>query len=1010
MLRNILILTICSLFIAGIIGLKEYSDSNKIYFVIEMETSALGNSQIFFDIGHGYNEFDSCSIAVPGGNLQKYTFPRLSSKAIRSIRFDPINVPAVVRIKDSWIENKQGHIIKKFPLRDFKPIQQIDRMEFSDGKLVIHTAENANDPIMLIEKSSIDNKLNWVQYIKKRVWVILGYVLLSFLLLLSLFYFVIFVTHNQLVGSGLRSLKTYAAANPKKSITFIGFIAAIASCYPVVFFGMSFVSPACIAPLLYPYPPWIPGFPLNVMAEHFHGSDIGAAAWSIVPNTVVQYKALIQYLEFPFWSRYVGGGTPLYAQGQSMIGDILHWIPISLGGSAIGWDIKFVLSKAVFAMGMGLLVFRLTRHFLASSLIAISSCFLGFFAYRFNHPAFFVLTYAPWIVLQWDRLGEILSSRCPRIKSYIIQGFLLAAVTWLQLNAGAPKEGVITACFMHTLGILFFVDHVRYRCGWIRSFLIAAGYSLAIVIISSPYWLLFLDALSKSTTPYDTPGVAVFPLWKILGFFDNCFFQKIDGTLAAPSTNIFVLMCLTSAVASWCWYKSARLFETMVLFFLALSIAYGVVPKFILISIPFINKIQHVYNTFSVPMMILALILAGFGIQQYLEASEKHKKIILKLSLSVFLGLWLIYILMIRSEKTILFFLVVFAVIVVGIRQLYRQAETGVWNKRIIIIFASCFLLLHVRHGMHLMTGMGGIDSYVQNPTDRPNFSNKSTAIEFVKNRIKEKKMPQRVIGEDHIMFPGYNSLLGLEGLVSVEPLKNGHFEKLLSIVDYPDMGWNWLRLINSDQIASRSTALDLLNVGYIVAAPGTQIPQGVKLIHSSDLDVWERETVWPKAFFVNQVFELKKPSDILDLLKKSPHKPFAAIENQSVPYGIPKNVNSDYKFISAQDYLLTGNSTKFSVDTTGPGLIVLSETYYPGDFVARLNGNNVNYIRVNQAYKGIWVNKADRYNVCFTYIPEKLDQAILIHLLGSLLLALIIGISAGISGRGIIKNLFENH
>lgn len=1004
--RVMVVSFICALFFIGLVAYNNFRATSRLRFVVDLETSVAGVSQVFYDVGSGYNENDSCASTVQGGNSQNRTFsPLPKKKAIRSIRFDPINVSAVVRIKDARIENKQGDIIKKFPLRDFRPIQQIDKMDIRDGVLIIRTVENANDPIILIENSLIENKFSWNDFIIKRGWIIIGYGLLSLLFLIGVNYFVIFVKRNQYIISGVRSLKIYITENPKKSIAFIGLIAAIASCYPVVFFGMSFVSPT-INPTfqLYDYPPFLPGFSLQSIVENARGSDVGSTAWSIVPNTVVQYNALMQYFEFPFWSRYVGGGVPLFAQGQSMIGDILHWIPISLGGSAVGWDIKFVLSKAIFAAGMGLLVFRLTRHFLASSLIAISSCFLGFFAFRFNHPAFFVLTYAPWIVFQWDRLGELLALPRPRIRSCVIQGFLLAAVTWLQLNAGAPKEGVITACFMHALGMMAFMDHVRHRRSWIQSILIALGFGLAVIMIVSPYWLLFLDALSKSFTNYDIPSVNTFPLWRIVGFFDNYFFQQIDGTLGAPSTNIFILLCLTSAIVSLRWHKSVRLFGTMLLFFLALSVAYGVVPKSILISIPFINKIQHVWNVFSVPMMILALILAGYGIQHYFDASEKHKKMILALSLSTFLGLWLVYILMTRSGRTILFFLVVFAVIVVGIRQLYRQAESGVWSKRMLIILACCFLLLHVRHGMHLMTGIGGINDYIQNPTKRANFSNKSAAIEFVKNRIKEKMMPLRVIGEGFVMFPGYNSMVGLEGIVSVEALRNGHFEKLLGMVDYPDMGWSWLRLIKSDQIDSRAASLDLLGVGFIVATVGIKMPQDMKLVQSSDLDVWQRESAWPRAFFVNKIIEVHKPSDILDALADKSHTPFAAVESQFIPQGVLNN-NAPYRVVPAGEYSLTNNSTNFSVEASGPGIIVLGETYYPEDFVASLNSKRVDYIRVNQAFKGIWIKEAGRYDVSFTYRPEKLNQAILICLFGLVLLLLLIRMSVGIPERFKMNN-----
>jgi hypothetical protein len=990
----IIIFSLCALLVVGIIVYTEFRDVNQLYFVVDMESSLQGASQVFYDVGHGYNEQDSHVIPLCKKKSKKYIFP-LCATEIKSIRFDPINASAVVRIKDAQVENKQGDIIKKFLLRDFKPMQQIDRMKFYNGTLVIYTVENADDPIIQLENSSIKSQGRWTNYIAKRWLILIGYALLSLLVLIGLYNFVIFVARNKYIVNVARHLKKYISENPKKSIAFFGLIASIVSCYPVVFFGMSFVSPLGVAGL-YSYPPFLPGFPLDLINENFRGSDVGATAWSIVPNTVVQHEALFRHFEFPLWSHYVGGGTPLFAQGQSMIGDILHWIPILLGGSAVGWDIKFVLSKIIFAMGMGLLIFRLTRNSLSASLIAISSCFLGFFAYRFNHPAFFVLTYAPWIVLQWDRLGVLIASPPPIIKKCVIGGLLLAAVAWLQLNAGALKEGVITAFFMNAMGMMIFIDHLRHRRGWIQSFVIAGGFGLALVMISSPYWLLFLDALSKSFTYYDNPGVNIFSIWKILGFFDNFFFQQIDGTLGAPSTNIFVLLCLTSAIVSLRWYKSVRLFATMLLFFLALSVAYGVVPKFILMKIPFINKIQHVFNTFSVPMMILALVLAGFGIQHYFDVSKNRKKMILALSSSTFLGLWLVYFLMTHNGRTILFFLIVFAVVFVGLLQLYRQAWSGVWSRRNLIILACCFLLLHARHGMQLMTGIGEIDAYIQNPTERANFSNKSEAIEFVKNRIKKKRMPVRVIGEGSVMFPGYNSMYGLDGIVSVEPLRNEHYEKLLSMIDYPEKGHGWLRLINSNQLASRASSLDLLGIGYVVATPGTPMPQGMNLIHSSDLDIWERETVWPRAFFANRVFEIHEPSDILALLKKFPHAPFAAVESQFIPPGMPKNINAVSHVSPARQYSLTNNSTQFSVDATGRGLIVLGETYYPEDFVANLNGKRVDYIRVNEAFKGIWVDKAGRYDVSFTYRPAKFYLSIMISLCGVLLLLLLSTLASG--------------
>lgn len=144
--RVMVVSFICALFFIGLVAYNDFRETSRLRFVFDLETSASGFSQVFFDVGRYYNEQDSYSIRIQGGTQQKCVFP-LTGEVIQSIRFDPTNVSAVVRIKDARIENKQGDIIKKFPLRDFRPIQQIDKMDTSEGTLIIRTVENANDPI-----------------------------------------------------------------------------------------------------------------------------------------------------------------------------------------------------------------------------------------------------------------------------------------------------------------------------------------------------------------------------------------------------------------------------------------------------------------------------------------------------------------------------------------------------------------------------------------------------------------------------------------------------------------------------------------------------------------------------------------------------------------------------------------------------------------------------------------------------------------------------------------------
>ncbi|MEI6709314.1 MAG: hypothetical protein WCK96_19525, partial [Methylococcales bacterium] len=256
-----------------------------------------------------------------------------------------------------------------------------------------------------------------------------------------------------------------------------------------------------------------------------------------------------------------------------------------------------------------------------------------------------------------------------------------------------------------------------------------------------------------------------------------------------------------------------------------------------------------------------------------------------------------------------------------------------------------------------------------------------------------------------YVLFPGFNARLGLEGIVPVEALRSKNYQKLLTLVDYPVIpAWGWLHLITNEQIESRAAALDFLGIGFMVATPETKMPQDMKLVHSSDLDVWQRQSVWPRAFFVNKIVEIHKPSDILEALADKSHTPFAAVESQFIPQGEVSN-NAPYQVVPAREYKLTNNSSDFTIDASSSGIIVLGETYYPSDFVATLNGEKVDYIRVNESSKGIWVSKAGKYDVSFTYRPEKLNQALWVCLFGWVFLLLLIRVSVGLSSRLKITN-----
>ena len=182
--RRILLLIICSLLISGVMTYKDYPRWAQFYFVIEMDSSVGGISQIFFDTGQGFRQQDSSSLQLRPG-FQKYLFP--IPEFIKSIRFDPIKSTSIVSIRNAGIENTVGDNLKTFPIQSFRAVQQINEMVVNEGALTIKTAEEANDPIILIDNSSFQDKSSWVDYFTQRGWIYyIGCALLLFAIFMSL--------------------------------------------------------------------------------------------------------------------------------------------------------------------------------------------------------------------------------------------------------------------------------------------------------------------------------------------------------------------------------------------------------------------------------------------------------------------------------------------------------------------------------------------------------------------------------------------------------------------------------------------------------------------------------------------------------------------------------------------------------------------------------------------------------------------------------------------------------
>jgi hypothetical protein len=781
--------------------------------------------------------------------------------------------------------------------------------------------------------------------------------------------------------------------NPRRAVLVVAIISVLVSCYPVVFFGRSFVSANCV-PMLYPRIPSLPGHD-ETETENFKGSDAGAIMWHDVPNSFIQSRALFRDGELPLWNRYNSCGLTLLGQGQSMLGDPLHMLVVLAGGEAWAWDLKFLLAKALFCFGLGLAVYTSCRNLPTALLLAFSSGFIGFFAYRFNHPAFFSVCYAPWLLACWLEI-----TRAATIRSAVgwIAGLLLAS--WAELNSGTAKEAYMLLLSLNGCGFLvFLLTPTAFRKRKLVHFGIGG---VALLLIATPVWLTFFEGLQKAYVPYKEAAHAYqIQPGLLIGLFDDIFYRAFNPNwlVTNPSTNFLVLLgCLLALVYLRRLIRDRVFVAIAVGALSAASLVFGVVPSGVIERIPMVKNIWHIDNTFSCVLLIELFVLAGFGLSFFVQRCARQRwkldYAFLALALLILFGAWLGFT---HANQRIpndfalseqaagnRFFYVYVLSLFAALLALPWLIRTIVCRSRFrraaIPLAVLCLLCLHWRHGFQLHTGNRQIDDFVVNPPPRIDFSEPSPAIDF----IQKQSGVFRTVGIGSILFPGVNGIFGLESIYGPDPLSNPYYHELLTAAGVRQE-WSWRWIVERANAKPRPL-YNLLNIRYFLDVPPRPGPE-VALTGRPrlDLDVSKNEGEWPRAFFAGDLQSYDGIEQFLEQLRQADSHPFAAAQagDAALPGGEPTATAA----VPAYDYRLTNNTTTFTVDATAPGVAVLTEAYVPGDFQVTLNGTPANYFRVNHAFRGVRIPAAGNYVVSYSYWPRHFTLSLAMAAIGSLIL-----------------------
>jgi hypothetical protein len=773
----------------------------------------------------------------------------------------------------------------------------------------------------------------------------------------------------------------WCARHPHKALFGAALLSVVMSCFPVIFCGKSFVSPNNNILCLYDVHPTLPGAPAWPI-EQSNNSDVLATLWAHLPYSMVTHDAVIRDGELPLWNRYVMGGLTLLGQGQSMPGDPLFWIGVLADGAAWAWDLRFLVSKLFFAFGLGLVVWRTSRHLGVAALLTFSAAFLGFFGFRFNHPSFFTVCYSPWLLYCWLRAADSAT-----VRGAGAWALALIGANWLELNSGTAKEAAMLILSMNATGLLVMMlsgGALRWR----KALAMIVG-CIAFIALSAPLWLVFLEALQHGFTIYDNPAAYQVPAGLLATLFDDLFARQLMTSEwhVDPSLNFFVLLGVL-----WVLVDARRVFADRTALAIGLStllplaIVFAVVPPEWLTGLPFIKNIIHVDDTFIEVLIVPLFILAGYGLRQCATMMRSDADwrgawvgtlVLLGVIAALYLGTAQVVprdgVTLRTSTPTVFssFFLGYAAMLFAGAallpwfaRQFTLGRGSALANGLLVLLFFSA---LHFRHAMWLDTKF---NLYVLNPQPRVHLQAHSPAVEAVRARQQD---PGRSLGFGSNLRPGFNAVMGLEGPAgadAVATLEMAHWYEAAGT------GWvgMWWPALAKNGLPSMHRLYDAMNVRYYFgsAAGAHDAPAGLKKILAADLDVYESETAWPRAFFTDRVARYTDPRLLGEWIKKGDGRPFASVM-QNEPAPALSADQATRTTVPGRDYRLTANTTSFTVDAPSAGIAVLLESQSQGNFRVRVNGQPAQVLRINHIFKGVALPAAGTYRIEYEYWPRLL-------------------------------------
>jgi hypothetical protein len=295
---------------------------------------------------------------------------------------------------------------------------------------------------------------------------------------------------------------------------------------------------------------------------------------------------------------------------------------------------------------------------------------------------------------------------------------------------------------------------------------------------------------------------------------------------------------------------------------------------------------------------------------------------------------------------------------------------------------------------------------------DRTDPAAAPPAVQFLLERAGH----DRLMGDRSVLAPNYASVFGLYDVRHVDALAVEWFHSYVTtaLETRPRRWWHTLWFIGDpdrpapqsapastdvspleEDLRARLRGYSLAGVRYIVAPRGMDLNRSAAsesdrfpLIYDREVLVYENRSAFPRAFVVSR---WESAPDAVTARTRALAVEFDPRHNAVVEGKVSGSGHDGV--VKIAEYGAT--HLRLTAEMNGPGLIVLTDTFYPG-WDARVDGQRAHIHRVNGVFRGVFV-EGGRHEITMRFRPASQSWGLALSAAG---LAAAIGLIAA-SRRG---------